>query len=174
MRVTSRAIASLVGAALLAGTAQTAAAQQVDPFNPLGHFIYPGEDQTPEQLEKDKSECYAWASQQNQFDPYAAYQKAAGAQQQAAAAGQPQGDVIGGAARGAIGGLIIGEIAGDAGEGAAIGAVAGGLIGGMKKRGRKRAAEDEAEQAQAEAEAMLQAWDRAYMACMQGRKYTVG
>ncbi len=176
MRVISRGAALLFvfSAAWLVGTVQPAVAQQVDPFNPLGHFIYPGEEQTPEQMEKDKSECYAWATEQNQFDPYAAYQKAASAQQQSAAAGQPQGDIIGGAAKGAIGGLIIGEIAGDAGKGAAIGAAAGGLMGGMKKRSRKKAAEAEAAQAQAEAEAMLQNWDRAYMACLQGRKYTVG
>jgi outer membrane lipoprotein SlyB len=174
MRVTSGTAALLVSVALLAGIAEPAAAQQVDPFNPLGHFIYPAADQTAEQAEKDKSACYAWASEQNQFDPYAAYQKSAAAQQQAAAAGQPQGDIIGGAARGAIGGLIIGEIAGDAGEGAAIGAVAGGLMGSMKRRSRRNSAEAEAAQAQAEAEAMLQSWDRAYMACLQGRKYTVG
>ena len=77
MRVSSWAAALLVGAGLLAGTPQTAVAQQVDPFNPLGHFIYPGEDQTAEQAEKDKSECYAWASEANGFDPYAAYQKSA-------------------------------------------------------------------------------------------------
>lgn len=174
MRIISTAVVVLVGAAWFVGIVQPAAAQQVDPFNPLGHFIYPGEGQTPEQLEKDKRECYAWSSEQNQFDPYAAYQKAAAAQQQAAAAGQPQGDVMAGATRGAIGGLIIGQIAGDAGQGAAIGAVAGGLMGNRRRRSRQQSAEAEAAQAQAEAEAMLANWDRAYMACLQGRKYTVG
>jgi hypothetical protein len=174
MAVNEVAARLLLGGVLLAGMAQPAAAQQVDPFNPLGHFIYPAEDQSTDQQQKDKMECYNWASQANGFDPYAAYQKSAAGQQQAAAAGQAQGDVIGGAAKGAVGGVIIGAIAGDAGQGAAIGAVAGGLMGGMKKRSRKKAAEAEAAQAQAEAEAMLQNWDRAYMACLQGRKYTVG
>lgn len=168
------AAALLLGGALLAGTAQPAVAQQIDPLNPLGHFIYAGEDQTPEQLQKDKGECYNWASQQTQFDPYSASQMTNQAQQRANAAGKPQGDVVGGAARGAIGGLIIGAIAGDAGKGAAIGAASGGLMGGMKRGKRQRRAEKEAREAQAQSEAMLRRWDKAYLACLAGRKYTVG
>ena len=168
----SRAL--LLGGVLLTGIAQPATAQQVDPFNPLGHFIYPAEDQTTEQQQTDKMECYNWASQQSQFDPYAAYQRTSQAQAQANAAGQPQGDVLRGAARGAVGGVIIGAIAGDAGEGAAIGAASGGLIGGMKRRNRRRSAESNAQQEQVQAEEMLQRWDSAYKVCLEGRKYTVG
>ncbi len=173
MEVKKVAVALLLDGVLLAGTAQLAAAQQVDPFNPLGHFIYPGEDQTPDQLQKDKGECYNWASQQTGFDPYAAYQRTSQAQQQANAAGQPQGDVLRGAARGAVGGLIIGAIAGNAGKGAAIGAASGGLMGGMKRRDRQRSADNRAQQEQAQADAMLQRWDQANMACLEGRNYTV-
>ena len=172
--VTRISAALLLCGALLTEITQPAVAQQVDPFNPLGHFIYPAEDQTTDQQQKDKMECYNWASQQSNFDPYAAYQRTSQAQAAANAAAQPQGDVLRGAARGAIGGLIIGEIAGDAGEGAAIGAVSGGLIGGMKRRNRQRSAENQAQQEQAQAEAMLQRWDSAYSVCLEGRKYTVG
>ena len=172
--VTRISTALLLGGVLFAGIAQPVHAQQVDPFNPLGHFIYPAEDQTTEQQQTDKMECYNWASQQSQFDPYEAYQRTSQAQADADAAGQRQGEVLRGAAGGAIGGLIIGEIAGDAGEGAAIGAVAGGLIGGMKRRNRQRSAENSAQQEQEQAAAMLQRWDSAYKVCLEGRKYTVG
>ena len=149
-------------------------AEGVDPTNPLGRFVYPAGGQSPEQQQADQQECYDWASQQTGFNPYEAYQQALAAQQQAAQAGQPQGDVVRGVAAGAITGLIIGEITGDASEGAAIGAASGALLGGMKRRSRRRSAEQEAQQQQAQAEALLNSWDQAYMVCLQGKDYTVG
>ena len=32
-------------------------------------FFYPSKGQSPEQLEKDKMECYSWAKGQTGFDP---------------------------------------------------------------------------------------------------------
>ena len=147
---------------------------QVDPTNPLGHFIYPAANQSPQQQQSDQQGCYNWASQQTGFSPYDAYQQALAAQQQADAAGQRQGEVLRGAAAGTATGLIIGAITGDAGKGAAIGAASGGLLGGMKRRSRQRDAQNTAEQQQQQAQAQLNSWDQAYVVCLQGRNYTVG
>ncbi len=142
--------------------------------NPTGRMIYPSEGQTAEKQMMDQLECYNWAIQQSGVDPAAAEDKVVQqhqqAQQQAAAS---QGGAVGGAARGALAGVAIGAIAGDAGKGAAIGAAAGGMAGGMRSRRQRQEAGAQAEQAkQMYAEAMG-TWDRAYVACVQGRGYTV-
>jgi hypothetical protein len=86
-------------------------------------YIYPTKGQTPEQLEKDKFECYTWAKQQTGFDPM---QAPAAAPAPPPSSPQPDGKVVRGAARGAALGAVGGAIAGDAGKGAAIGAAVGG------------------------------------------------
>ena len=35
----------------------------------MGVYVFPAKDQTPEQQEKDMSECYTWAVQQAGYDP---------------------------------------------------------------------------------------------------------
>ena len=158
--------------------ANSAGAQEQAPVpantNPTGRMIYPSQGQTTEKQLVDQLECYNWAIQQSGVDPAAAQDQAIQqyeqAQQQAGAA---QGGAVGGAARGALAGVAIGAIAGDAGKGAAIGAAAGGMAGGMRSRQQRSQADAQAEQAkQMYAEAMG-SWDRAYVACVQGRGYTV-
>jgi len=58
--------------------------------------IFPARGQTPEQMEKDKSECYTWAKQETGFDPM----QAKPAQAPPAQPQGPQGERIKGAARG--------------------------------------------------------------------------
>jgi len=71
----------------------------------------------------------------------------------------------------------VGAIAGDAGKGAAIGATAGGLGGGMRRR--DQVAKENQKQAQWEQEQAAKYqqnrnnYDRAYKACLEGRKYSV-
>ena len=160
---------------LLAGIVAAAAAQgQATNTNPLGRIIYPAEGQSPEQQKQDELECYNWAVQQTSFDPIAGAQQAG---QQINQAGQKaqatQGKAVRGAARGALVGVAIGAIAGDAGKGAAIGAAAGGLAGGMRRREQVRQAQAQAKQAEQQYQAAAQQWDRAYVACLEGRNYTV-
>ena len=180
MSVKDGAAALLLGCvSLLAAshpvTAQEAAPAEIDPFNPLGHFIYPAEDQDEQLRQKDKEACYAWASEEAQFDPFAVYEQAREAQMQADAAGERQGEVAAGAAKGALRGLLIASITdSDKSQGAARGAAAGGLVSGIKRRRRGKAADDAAAEQQAQAEAMVQRWDGGYVACLEGRKYTVG
>ena len=166
-------------ASLLMGTQPVAAQEgtsgEVDPFNPLGHFIYPANEQGPQLLQHDKEACYGWASEETQFDPFAAYRQALEAQEQAEAAGQRQGEVVQGAAKGAMRGFLVAAVLdNDRSEGAARGAVAGGLISGVKRRRRGRAAQKVADEKREQAEALLQNWDRAYVVCLEGRKYSVG
>ena len=142
--------------------------------NPTQRAIYPSKDQSVELQQKDQLECYYWATEQAKWDPYEAHakylQQTGQASDQAAAT---QGEAVKGAARGAVAGVAIGAIAGDAGTGAAVGAAAGGMAGGMRSRRQMQAAEQQAEQAKQEFNTNLAAWERFYIACMEGRGYGV-
>ena len=156
-------------------TAVAAQRQQLPPStNPTQRAIYPSQNQTVEQQQKDQLECYYWATDQAKWDPYEAhaqYQKQTGqAVDQAEAS---QGGAVKGAARGAVAGVAIGAIAGDAGTGAAIGAAAGGMAGGMRTRRQMQASEQQVQKAQEEFNQKLAAWERFYIACMEGRGYGV-
>ena len=167
--------AIMLVALVFAATAQ--GQQQTLPpnTNPAQRVIYPSEGQDEQTQMNDQLECYRWASQQtNNWDPYVAYNKLVeqgyAAQQTAE---QAQGGLIRGAAGGALAGLAIGAIAGDAGKGAAIGAIVGGLGGGRRSRQAQAQAQAQADAAIAAFDKEMQVWDRNYVACMQGRKYTV-
>ncbi len=132
-------------------------------------YVFPANDQSQEQQEKDQTECYKWAVQQSGVDPLNP-PKVEAEQVQSG----PDGSAVRGAARGAAAGAAIGAIAGDAGEGAAIGAVAGGL------RGRRASRVGKAQQQQANNQAATQAntdlmnkFKKAYTACLEGKGYTV-
>jgi uncharacterized protein YcfJ len=81
--------------------------------------------------------------------------------------------VVRGAAGGAAIGAVGGAIAGDAGKGAAIGAASGALIGGMRKNSQNRAYQEQQVQAQATANQRYGDYERALLACMTGRGYSV-
>jgi len=136
-------------------------------------IIYPAKGQGPEQLEKDKYECYSWAKKQTGFDPMQIPQ----ASTPPPAKQAPQGGVVKGAARGAAVGAAVGAIGGDAGKGAAMGAAGGGLVGGMRRADQNRqqaASEQQWEQQQAaEYNQKRSSYNRAYGACLEGRGYTV-
>lgn len=142
--------------------------------NPTNRVLYPSEGQDEQQQMTDQLECYRWATQQTNWDPFVAHdqmvQQGYAAQQTAE---QAQGGLIKGAAGGALAGVAIGAIAGDAGKGAAIGAVAGGLVGGARSRKAQKQAEAQAQAATDAFNNQLQTWDRNYAACMQGRGYVV-
>jgi hypothetical protein len=155
-----------------------AAAQQAQTLppntNPTQRVIYPAEGQAEQQQMTDQLECYRWASQQTNWDPYQAYDQLV--EQGYAAkqtAQQAQGGLVRGAAGGALAGVAIGAIAGDAGKGAAIGAIAGGLAGGSRSRRAQQQAQAETQAAVDAFNRQLQTWDRNYVACMQARDYVV-
>ena len=137
-------------------------------------FIYPAKGQSPEQMEKDKYDCYEWAKQQTGFDPM---KPPPAAPPPPPSSPQHEGQVVHGAARGAALGAIGGAIAGDAGKGAAIGAATGGALGGIRKRSDYQ--QDQAQyqqtvqQQQAQYEQQRGQYDRAYGACMEARGYVL-
>jgi hypothetical protein len=162
-------------AAAQGGSAKTDPKETLPPStNPTQRVIYPGEGQSDQQQMNDQLECYRWATEQSGWDPYQAHDELVEKGYAAAqTAEEAQGGLVRGAARGAVVGLAVGAIAGDAGKGAAIGAAAGGLTGGIRSRRQRAAAKSQADQAISEFNRHLEAWDRYYVACMEGRDYTV-
>ena len=136
-------------------------------------IIYPKNNQSSEQMEKDKFECYSWAKNQTGFDPMQPATATSAPPQK----GASQGGVVRGAAGGALVGTAAGAIAGNTGKGAAIGAASGALIGGMRKNSQRRqqqqAEQDWANQQVTQYQARRNEYNRAYSACLEGRDYTV-
>ncbi len=138
-------------------------------------IIYPAKGQTPEQMEKDKFDCYTWAKKETGFDPTQAQPPA---QAPTAQPQGPKGERVRGAARGAAVGAVVGQIANDdAGRGAAAGAAGGAMLGGMRARRLKReqaqAQQQQAQQQSAAYEQKRSTYNRAYSACLEGKGYTV-
>jgi hypothetical protein len=163
------------------------------PAQSIGMFAYPKKQQTADQQLKDENECFASAKQQSGIDlqapsPATKTEEQKKAEQQAAAdnAKQAKGGRVRGAARGAAGGAAIGAIADDeAGKGAGAGAAAGAMVGGAKQRQANKAAKQQAAQAtaqqqqQQEAQAKaahqqgIDAFKRAFSACLDARGYSI-
>ena len=144
---------------------ETAFAQQL--------VIYPARGQSNEQMQKDKFECFSWAKDQTGFDPTAPPQVTTMAPESRSVT---RGTARGGLKGGAIG-AGLGALTGNAGTGATLGALKGGTLGRLRSRSqndRNRQAQAQAEQRQLAQHAQgLDAYNRAYSACLEGRGYTV-
>ena len=131
-------------------------------------FVYPKNNQTAEQQQKDQGECYTWARNQTGFDPMAPPTASRPAPQ--VDDGSPDGSVLRGAARGALLGEIVSD---DAGKGAA----AGAAIGAMRRRDRQRNQQAERDRWEQEEAArynqMRNSYNRAFKGCMEARDYSV-
>jgi len=158
-----KVILALTVALLLHGTA---VAQEL--------FIYPAENQSKEQMQKDKRECNSWAKGETGFDPMAAPQATAPQPPPKKSVG---GSVGKGGLRGGALGLGIGAITGSAGKGAARGALVGGTLGGVRSsaqnKGAQQAANQQQQQQMAEYQRGRDNYARAYGACLVGRGYAV-
>jgi hypothetical protein len=143
-------------------------------------YAYPNNSQTPDQQERDRYECNAWAVKQTGFDP-SAPNVPPHDRYRVVAAGPPPGS---GTAFGAITGAILGAaIAGprNAGVGLVGGAVAGGLVGTAAEQSQRAAAQQQADQINgaysaqqmAAIDAQAANYRRALGACLEGRGYTV-
>ncbi|MDR4506648.1 MAG: glycine zipper domain-containing protein [Candidatus Brocadiaceae bacterium] len=130
-------------------------------------FVYPKEGQSVDQTNRDKFECHEWAKQQTGIDPFTLATDTTPKQT------TEKGGAFRGAARGATIGVIGGAIGGDAGKGAAIGGAVGALGGTMRKRQSEKEQQQTYEQANRQKQAMLDTYERAYRACLEGRGYTV-
>jgi hypothetical protein len=163
------------------------------PAKSVGLYAYPKNQQGADQQLKDENECFTSAKQQSGINPQAPppatkTDEEKKAEQQAAAdnAKQAKGGRVKGAAKGAAGGAAVGAIADDeAGKGAAAGAAAGTVVGGAKQRRANKASKEQAAQAtaqqqqqqEAQAKATYQqgidAFKRAFSACMDSRGYSI-
>ena len=135
----------------------------------LGIYVFPAKNQDQATQQKDDAACYQWAVEQSGVDPINPTKVEA-----AKVDTGPDGSAVRGAARGAAAGVAIGAIAGDAGEGAAIGAVAGGLAGRRaKKIGDAQQQQANNQAAANQQTAMSDSFKKAFVACMEGKGYTV-
>ncbi len=132
-------------------------------------FVYPKNDQTPEQQQKDEAECYVWAKNQTGFDPMAVPTATEPAPQVDSGS---DGSIVRGAARGAALGAIVGNS-----DDAKKGAGAGAAIGAMRKRDRQKKQAAERERWEQEQAAIYQQnrnnYNRAYKGCMEARDYSL-
>ena len=140
-------------------------------------FVYPKNNQTPEQQKKDEFDCHTWAVQQTGYDPIKASQAPPPAPVPTGRAQAESGSAVRGAAKGAAVGAAAGAVAGDAGKGAAIGAAAGGAGGRMRSQQKAQDRQDQ-QVAQANAAAADQAklaerYNAARAACLDAKGYTV-
>jgi hypothetical protein len=148
----------------------------------LNVYAFPGAGQETAQQSQDETECYNWAVKETGTDPFHVAKQAAELQQQAAQQQQEaqqstSGSAVKGAVGGAAGGAIIGAIAGNAGKGAAIGAGVGAIGNRAKAESHAKHAKQQAQQAQQAAAktsaAQLEAFKKAFSACLEAKKYTV-
>jgi hypothetical protein len=131
-------------------------------------YVYPAQNQSPQQQRADEYECHAWSVQQTGVDPTRPTYSQQGSYSSSPSA-RPLRGAAGGAALGAMGGAI----AGNAGKGAAIGAAIGFLGGGIRRHEQRRKQEQQRAAAQAQQQALVNEYNRARAACLQGRGYTV-
>jgi hypothetical protein len=129
-------------------------------------IVYPAKGQSAQLQARDSGECQAWARQTTGVDPVAVANTPLPPSQPAVGGGER----VVGAARGAAGGAVIGAIAGDAGRGAGIGAVVGTMAGGRQAR-HNQAAQRNA--AQGQKDQALDAFNRAFAACMEPKGYSI-
>lgn len=129
---------------------------------PAAQIVYPAKGQTPEQQQKDESECNTWATKNSGFDP--AKPQAAPAPAQPTG---PSGARLRGAAAGAAVGAITDNDKGDA-------ALAGAVGAGVAERGGRRRANQQQQQSVANANKEgMATYEKARAACLEGRGYTV-
>jgi uncharacterized membrane protein len=135
----------------------------------LGLYVFPSNNQDQKTQDADEMACYKWAKEQTGVDPINPPQI------QAKQANKSlDGSAVRGAAGGAAAGAAIGAIAGDAGQGAAIGAVVGGLRGRRSRIVGDHAEQQQNEQAAAAKEKeLMDNFNKAFTACMEGKGYTV-
>jgi hypothetical protein len=142
--------------------------------------VTPAKGQSPEQTQKDVSECQALATQSSGFNPAAPPPPVASAPPQVGgrAKGAAKGAAAGRVAAGASGGEVYDKASDDAkqeyrqnqAEGAA---AAGAVVGASKQRQDRRETRGAEKQQAAETDAKQAAYDQANQGCLAGRGYTV-
>ncbi len=132
-------------------------------------MIFPNNDQSSEQQDQDKYDCYNWAKDQSGFDPMAPATATEPPPQQAAQKG--------GAGRGLVRGAAVGAVFGSSSSDTKKAAGAGMAIGGMRRQDQKRKEQQAREQWEREQVQIYtenrNRYNRGYAACLEGKNYTV-
>lgn len=141
---------------------------------PASTFIaYPARAQSPQQIERDRYECHAWAVQQSGFDPSRQLPGERAIVKPATAPGT--GLAIGTIAGALFGAAITGPRASAAG--AILGGVAGAAIGASSDanaQARASAEQAQIDQSQSQDTAKTKSYERALGVCLEGCGYAVG
>ena len=155
------------------GVVITAQAQQPGQYtSPLGLFAFPANGQSPATQAADEAACYQWAQGatgiQNPTQPPAPVQA-----QQTDSGGRAGR----GALRGAAAGALINEGFGyehNQSEAAWAGAIIGGARGAKEAQVRNQQAQQKASATNdANFQAQMDTFNKAFKACLEGKKYTV-
>jgi len=150
-------------------TAQSESAGTTSIATGLGLYVFPSNQQDQATQDADEIACYKWAQEQTGVDPINPPEVQAQQVDRSA-----DGTAIVGAAGGAAAGAAIGAIAGDTGKGAAIGAVVGGLRGRRAKVvGDEMQQQQNNQAAAAQQQALMDNFNKAFTACLEGKGYTV-
>lgn len=147
--------------------------------SPDDFYIYPAKNQSNDQLEKDRYECYLWATKETGYDPSVASRQREPQLVKVPVRNEKQGASVAGTVIGAIAGAAIGNDH-HRGDSAAVGAVLGTMVGSSVEAAGQQKAEAEAharaqriaDQQQAQAEGSDN-YRRAFTACLEGRGYVV-
>src|SRR5262245_5262542 len=143
-------------AALVLGHAGALAAQDV--------YIYPAQNQSDEQMARDKEECHDWAVKQTGVDP----EKVATEALNQPSGNQPSsgaGSGLGGAAFGAARGAMSGDAAGGAIRGVGIGRLAHAIRARRQMEEQHQASQQQDQaslQQHQQRQSLLQNYDRAF------------
>ncbi|MDH4015005.1 MAG: hypothetical protein OEU33_13270 [Chromatiales bacterium] len=129
-------------------------------------FVFPNEGQSQDQQDQDEFQCQRDARDRTGFDPMAVPKASTAPPKQ-------EGGVVGGAARGALLGGAVGAVTGNTKKGLRAGAAGGGLIGGMKRAESNQRQDDWARRESENYQRQRSNWNRAFIACMEARNYTV-
>jgi Glycine zipper 2TM domain len=176
-----RSLAVVAALTLGACATQPPVVRSAPPAEPLPStqvYFYPTKGQSPAQQDRDRYECYSWASQQTGFDPS---QPQLPPHQRVEVVPQPP--VGQSTASGAVTGAFLGAVVSHPSrslEGALFGAIAGTIIGAASDVARQNQAtrlqeeyDRRTAQAAARTEQQASAYRRAMGTCLEGRGYTV-
>jgi len=140
-------------------------------------YYYPLHEQSAEQQDRDRYECYLSARQSTGYDPSVAHREAPPVK--VVATPPPGTNVLGGAVTGAVVGAAVSS-PWQTGEGAAIGAAAGAVLGAIVDSSRQQqvdhmqsAQDQERSRVNAQYDAAVMAYRNAMQACLEARGYSV-
>jgi hypothetical protein len=152
---------------------ETATEPEPNP-NPTQRLITPRNHQSGQQQLSDEWECFDWACEQTEWDPYEAYAKLADEGYTVALTpDELEEGLICLAYDGAVTGSVAGDILGDADKGAEIGAAIAIASGLIRSDYLNQSDDPETKRVITAFERSLRNWDRKFAACLRPKGYRV-